>query len=181
MSEPIRININWNRWLNEYVCMDPEDYVRRRVAIHRLCSYGLIPFLRANGYSIAISNKELGSRIATGLYNNHGRHMLESDWSFGPIENTCMNDDYRAHFHHVINDAKWEVFWEQWGGWLDQHRHADIQDYIWSQVCSEHSPETEIANEHIYGEEEYAAEHDSRDVYLKDSIESNEWGGIRKR
>jgi len=177
----------WNKWLDAPVEWDQNEHMMRRHAIHKLCTYGLIPFLASYGYSISIDPKDLGSRIATGLFRNQGKRFLESNWQFGPIENEYMTEEYAMQFGHDIDDSAWETFWSLWGVWddVDQNaelgraRQCDIREYIWSQINGEHSVQL-IRLRELNEEEEYALELDSGDAYLKDSKESNEWGGIRK-
>lgn len=179
--------MSWTSWLNEKVAWETTEYIPRSTAIQRLCSQGLIPFLQFHGYAILISPKELGSRIATGLYNNMTRSHLESDWSFGPVENSCMLDDYEARYRHVISLDEWQKFWSIWGAWsdFDTERHRgwdrqrDVENYLWTQIDAEESRQTAVVREFIE-EEEYVPEHDSRDAYLRDAAESKEWGGRRR-
>jgi hypothetical protein len=178
--------MSWNSWLNEKVAWDITEYIPRGTAIQRLCNQGLVPFLESHGYAVAISPKDLGSRVATGLYNNMTRSHLESEWSFGPVENSSMSDDYEVRYRHVISSDEWQKFWSIWGVWsdFDTERHygwdrqRDVEDYIWTQIDAEGSRQTAIVNEFL--SEEYVPEHDSRDAYLRDAAESNEWGGRRR-
>jgi hypothetical protein len=175
--------MSWTSWLNEKVAWDAE-YVARGTAIQRLCKQGLIPFLESHGYAIGNHN-ELGSRIATGLYNNMRRSFLESDWCFGPVENRYLSEDYEARYRHVIDSEEWEKFWSIWG-WSDfstetnygWDRRQDVEVYLWTQIDADASRQTAVVNEFL--NDEYAPEHDSRDAYLRDAAESNEWGGYRK-
>ena len=50
--------MSWNSWLDEIVEWDQNEYIKRRLAIHKLCKYGLIPFLESHGYSVAVDHKE---------------------------------------------------------------------------------------------------------------------------
>lgn len=177
--------MSWNSWLDEIVEWDQSEYIKRRLAIHKLCKYGLIPFLESHGYSVAVDHKELGSRIATGLYINQGKSFMESNWRFGPVENKCMSEEYELYFNHHIDTDEWEKFWQIWGLWSDvdpastygAFRQEDIRYYMWSQVCSDQSKQIQKLRE---DEDEYAPEHEGGDAYLKDARESGEWGGIRK-
>ena len=177
----------WTDWLDETVEWDQNEQMMRRQAIHKLCTYGLIPFLASYGYLITIGAKQLGSRIATGLFKNQEKPYLESNWQFGPTENEYMTEEYHMQFAHDISEDSWETFWSLWGVWddIDQSteigkaRQRDIQEYIWSQVDGEVSPK--IAQLRALNEDdEYEPELDGGDAYLKDAKESNEWGGLRK-
>lgn len=177
----------WNEWLDELVQWDENEQMMRRQAIHKLCNYGLVPFLASYGYIVNIGSKDLGSRIASGLFKNQGKRYLESDWQFGPIENEYMTEEYTMQFGHDINEEAWETFWSLWGVWddIDQRtemgraRQRDIQEYIWSQINGEESPKL-IKLRALNEDEEYISELDGGDAYLKDAKESNEWGGLRK-
>ena len=178
----------WNEWLNELVAWDVNDELPRRAAIYHLCKRGLVPFLASHGYTIEVSVKELGSRIATGLFINRGKHTYDSNWSFGYVEEFSNNCEYRDRYYHVIDSDEWSKFWEIWGTWSDLDadsfrgldRRLDIQEYMWTQICHERSYQTGIVNEFLGIEGEDVSEYDNRDTYLKDAAESNEWGGYRK-
>ena len=94
--------MSWEDWLNEYVCWDTHEDITRRLAIYRLCKYGLIPLLEANGYRTTIKLHVLCSRIATGMYNNRNVNSLQSDWSIGETENVFVDNKYhKIHYEHV--------------------------------------------------------------------------------
>jgi hypothetical protein len=181
--------MTWNEWLSETVCWDADEYITRQTAIYRLCKYGLIPFFEANGYVISIKLETLCSRIATGLYNNQYVNTLDSNWTFGPIENTVEADslEHLAHYNHVMPVEEWEHFWAIWGVWPDVcnktnygwDRQNDIRDYMWTQLSLEESPQTQVVNELLCIDEGGAVEQDRRDAYIRDISESNEWGGRR--
>ena len=178
--------MSWTTWLDAEIEWDQNETMLRRQAIHKLCTYGLVPFLASYGYYVTLSPKDLGSRIATGLFKNQWKRYLESDWGFGPTENEYMTEEYNIQFGHDISDDAWETFWGLWGMWCDvdstdsgKDRQREIQEYVWSQVDGERSPQLirlRAQNE----DDEYATELDGGDAYLKDARESNEWGGIRK-
>jgi len=181
---------NWNIWLDELVFWDNYEYIPRRAAIGRFCRNGLIQFLQKHGYEVQINPKQLGARIATGLYKNRNKSILDSDWSsFGPIENNYNSEEYKDHYYHIVDSDRWDYFWSIWGIWsdvdLDEYRgwdrRMDIQDYIWTQLSLELSPQTQTINE-LLGifYEDIVEDGDGRDVYLRDMAESNEWGGIRR-
>ena len=177
----------WNDWLDEDVEWDRSEYVTRRKAIHTLCTYGLIPLLKSYGYTLALTNKDLGSRIATGLYKNERKSYVEANWGFGSVENEYMTEDYTIQFNHDINTEVWDRFWAIWGVWHDldasteygRFRQQEIREYLWSQVDGERS-EAILRLKELNEDDEYETELDSGDAYLKDSRESNEWGGLRK-
>lgn len=149
-----------------------------------------MPFVQANGYSfLGTSETELLSRIATGLYENRNRSCVESRWDFALV-NMQYFEGEEAHWHHIMSQDKWDVFWETWGQWTDvsldswrgEDRRIDIQAYIWTQLNLEDSSQTRVANEHMgindditHGEERHL-----EDSYLREAAESGEWGGYRK-
>jgi hypothetical protein len=178
--------MNWTTWLEELVEWDENELMTRGQAIHKLCNYGLVPFLASYGYSVTVSPKDLGSRIATGLYKNQGKTYLEGNWQFGPVQNEYMTEEYNMQFGHDINQNAWETFWSLWGVWEDvdeteigKARQREIQEYIWSQVDGEASPKL-VQLRALNECDEYEPELDGGDAYLKDARESNEWGGYRK-
>ena len=181
--------MNWEDWLNETVTWDLYDDIPRRTAIYRLCKMGLIPFLASHGYVVEVPLKLLGSRIATGLYMNRGRRSFESNWEFGYQEARKVDCPYKVHYAHVIDTEEWHKFWKFWGTWHDVDaelmygidRQYDIQEYMWTQISQDKSHHTRIVDE-LLGIEvgEDVSEYENRDTYLKESAESNEWGGRRK-
>ena len=179
----------WNNWLEESVVWDVYEDIPRRIAIHRLCKRGLIPFVESHGYVMNATLNELGSRIATGLFINRGKRTLERNWRFGYIESETNTPEYKYRYQQIIDTEEWEKFWNIWGVWSDldnysldgHHRQYDIQEYIWTQLSVELSPHTRIVDEFLGIEEnEDISELDGKDIYLKESSESNEWGGYRK-
>jgi hypothetical protein len=178
--------MTWTTWIEELVEWDENELMTRGQAIHKLCNYGLVPFLASYGYSVTVAPKDLGSRIATGLYKNQGKTYLEGNWQFGPVENEYMTEEYNMQFGHDINQNAWETFWGLWGVWEDiddtefgKARQREIQEYIWSQVDGEVSPKL-VQLRALNEDDEYETELDGGDAYLKDARESNEWGGVRK-
>ena len=183
------LSLTIERWLEEPVFWNNIEYISRRTAIVRLCVDGLIPFIEKNGYCIRILPQELYKRIAKGLFLNQRISTVVSKWSFSPIENPCTLNEHRAHFYHIVNPYKWENFWKRWGMWSDVsleyeygwHRQIDIQEYIWTQLDLDLSPQTQVVNEHLGLVDEAAMEdNDNRDNYIKDMAESNEWAGYRR-
>ena len=179
----------WNEWLNEHVVWDIQDEIPRRNAIYRLCKRGLIPFIESHGYVVDVSVKDLGSRIATGLFINKGKSSVDSNWNFGYSEEFSINCDYRDRYYDVIDIDEWTKFWEIWGIWSDideetfrgRDRQRDIEEYMWTQICHEKSYQTRVVNEFLGIERsDDVSEYDNRDTYVKDSTESNEWGGYRR-
>lgn len=180
------LNMSWNEWLSENVCWDMDEYITRQKAIYRLCKYGLIPFFEANGYNIAVGISTLCSRIATGLYNNRDVNTLDSNWLFGPVENTAAGIEnngleHLMHYNHVMPAEEWEHFWTIWGVWSDVcnktnygwDRQNDIREYMWTQLNLEESPQTQVVNELLCIEESGPVEQDRRDAYIRDISESN--------
>jgi hypothetical protein len=178
--------MNWENWLREIVTWGLTEEIPRHVAIRRLCKYGLIPFLNSHGYVLGINHIQLGSRIATGLYKNINKNGADSNWSFGLVINNRMCEEYEDQYRSIIDQDAWDAFWETWGCWSDfdpdthygWDRQMDVQYDIWSQIHAEGSKHTAAIDEMFRNE--YETEHDSRDSYLKDVAESNEWGGYRK-
>ena len=177
----------WNQWLNEVVTWNVLEDLPRRKAILRFCKYGLIPFIESHGYAIKISLHLLCSRIATGLYENKGKSSIDSNWNFTKFHEEIP--EYKYHFYDTIDTYRWNSFWASWGKWCDVEqdklyaadRRYDIQEFIWTQISQEESYQTKIVNEFLHSDDEqHASEYDNKDAYLKDLVESNEWGGIRK-
>lgn len=140
----------YKRWLEEIVCWDMVDYVPRREAISCLVSSGLYPLITSHGYIIKGEPKMFASNLATMLYMNRGCSMLDTKF---PLAKS-MGDNYdKEHFHHVLSYSVWEPFWANWSMWSDltdfrgQDRKIDIEEFCWSQLDLDRSPQTKIVNE----------------------------------
>lgn len=172
----------WKKWLDEPVVWRYLEKVPRRVALARFVK-GLIGFIQSHGYVFDVLPNELGSNLATGLFKN--RDSMDGNWRFGMREELYDETEYKNYYEMYIGDEAWENFWKRWGGWCDvdeKQRQYEIQSYVWTQLSIEKSRPTSIVNQllGIDEDQEDVSEHDSKDTYLKDSNESNEWGGYRK-
>jgi hypothetical protein len=181
--------LSWDAWLNEYVSWGA-SYLPRSVAIHRFVTRGLVPFLESIGYRLYSTPRALQSRIATGLYNNQGLSCLESNWSIAQ-ENAFFLEHDQYHFWHVVDPDSWAAFWDEWGQWTDVSkdswrggdRRIDIEQYVWSQINLDESPQTRVVNEHLGISDDYAEDggrETREDIYLREAADSGEWGGYRK-
>jgi hypothetical protein len=186
--------VSWSEWLNEWIEWDGK-YIRRSVAINRFVTHGLIPFVESKGYIWACRLNELRSRIATGLYRNQELSTMESDWEIARENHDFVEHDI-DHYWHVMHADVWEEFWESWGYWTDvsadswrgPDRRLDIQHYVWTQISLERSPQTQVVNElaglHEDRIEDWNAHQMAmaarEDVYLREAMESGEWGGYRR-
>jgi hypothetical protein len=184
-------------WLDSYVDWMDSEEIPRRVALSRFLQHGLIPWVHSRGYRIRAPLRLLGSRIATGLWVNRGLSCLESNWRFGN-ENIDYIPEERWHFNDKFDSEGWEGFWEAWGNWGDfslttsrgDDRRIDLQEYIWTQIDLENSPQTKELCEILGidfaivddGEPVATAGRGGRkeDMYLREAKESGEWGGWRR-
>jgi hypothetical protein len=180
--------MSWTSWLREPVFWAGVEEIPRHKAITRLCG-ALERFIKAHGYDLGCYPKQLRSNIATGLFNNRGKSVVESDWDLLPCNTSGLDDD-KTHFYHTIGRQEWAAFWARWGVWSDvsaEHfrgvdRQLDIQEYIWTQLNLERSFQTQVVNELLGISEEttYEDRTTGGDVYLRDAAESGEWGGYRR-
>jgi len=173
--------MNQTDWLNEMVCWDQMESMPRRVTIRRFCVHGLISVVTAYGYTV---DTTIVPRIAKGLYKNRGKTTFDSDWSFSPIVNSSpQTEDYKSHYYHVLDQDIWSQFWNRWGLWSDLtwDRKNDIEEYCWTQINLENSPQMQAVYSLMGLEDDiHPDERDGKDVYLKEAAESNEWGGYRR-
>jgi hypothetical protein len=185
----------WSDWLNEWIEWDGV-HIRRHAAIRRFVWNGLVPFVESKGYAWACRPTDLQSRIATGLYKNQHVATTGSDWEFARENKNYIEHD-TDHFWHVMNAEVWEAFWDRWGRWTDvdddswrgPDRRMDIQHYVWTQISLERSSQTQVVNElaGLSGDDRGEDWHTQQmvaaareDVYLREAMESGEWGGYRK-
>jgi hypothetical protein len=188
-------------WLVEKVYWNSSDrQVSRAKAISFFVKEGLYPFINSYGYSWGCTLRDLENKVATGLYNNIGRHYLESKWDFESY-NTAFTDEDVWHYDSVISTDAWREFWSQWALWCDVDpttergvdRQNDIERFCWTQLNLDKSPQTNILMEYIRngeyedmmgggGGDTYfgRAAVKKEDTYLKEAAESNQWYGWRR-
>jgi hypothetical protein len=169
------------KWLDEIV-WNGVEYIPRYTAIWRFVSKGLHPFLLKNGYVLQLDVKEFSSGIASLLYQNRGVSCLDAKCR-RILPCTVEEQDHKEHYYHVLSD-KWDMLWSQWS-WSDLQgdrgpdRQIDIQEYCWSQLDLDESPQTRVVEELLDTLEESPYLGRGEDVYLREAAESNEWGGFR--
>lgn len=184
----------WYDWLTELTDWSGGvSQLRRHRAIKIFVKEGLIPLLQSNGYRLACTAQDLCSNIATGLYENQGKAYLESNWNIGH-KNTDFLPEEKIHYYDVLNPDIWEDFWGYWGKWSDfdadsergLDRRYDIQDYMWSQLNLEGSPQTKTIL-YMLGIDDSGSNTaapmintKAEDVYLYEAAESGQYGGYRK-
>jgi len=140
-----------NAWLREIID-SPCGQISRYDVIDAFVE-DLIPFVESRGYTWA-NTSSVADRLATGLFVNHGKHYIESDWSMIPAPNVGAPEDLH-HFYYTIDGDSWLNFWSAWDSWIDvspetdrgPDRRLDIQDFVWRQLNLEHSPQTMAVNE----------------------------------
>jgi len=168
------------KWLDEIVCWNGVEHIPRYTAIWRFVSKGLHPFLIQNGYRVLGDVKTLTLGITHLLFVNRGRCCLNSEVLTLSYEDEA---DDKAHYYHVLSQEKWDTLWGVWARWSDltdnrgEDRKIDIQEFCWSQLNLDESPQTRVVDEMLsYPEEGVISK---EDVYLREAAESNEWGGFR--
>jgi hypothetical protein len=172
----------FRNWLNTIVCWDDVEYISRHTAIKRFVYKGLYPFIESHGYVIRGDAKTLTSAITTLLYKNRGTSCLNAK-VFASSKANEYHD--KSYFYHVISQAKWDSFWDAWSVWSDlndwrgEDRRIDIQEYCWSQIDLDESPQTRVVDELLSYSDESPTNARGDDTYLREAAESNEWGGIR--
>ena len=132
-------------WLNEALWCGE---TRRRVIWQ--FAQALVRFIEARGYAFQKSPKEMSSGIATLLYHNRG-HTLVTPVEL-PIQDDYSNE-HRQYYNHVIDPRQWEAFWGRWAWWEDVssdfgfYRKLDIEEYCWSQINLDLSPQTRVVED----------------------------------
>lgn len=159
------------KWLMEDVISHGGHMIRRRKAIFMLAR-GLEQFMKGYGYRFLLGINELSSGIATVMYQNRrdrlvGSYVFEKKYGYG--------DEHIQHYTHTVDREAWENFWKTWGFWddvssdspLGYFRRLDIEEYTWSQIDLDSSPQTRIVEAHtkdpediqMFPEEDYALTH----------------------
>jgi hypothetical protein len=189
--------MNWEDWLYEDIVFDGLVTCPRWKAIKLFVRDGLVPFLKRHGYVIGVTEQQLCSNLATGLFVNAKKSCLESNWKFGQVNVGSLPEYQRLHYFHTVDSDEWDNFWTAWGKWDDvceesqygSDRRYDIQDYCWSQLSPTLSPEiqnledvlsySEDGGRHYMGNSSGAASHaytasnygKNDDVYLREAAE----------
>ncbi len=191
--------MDWNDWLNQPLRWDVNKELERYKVIYRFVKDGLTPFFNSRGYIFKRDLQTICSRIATGLFNNEGKHYLDSDWAFGE-ENTDYIPEEKEHYHFIFSSDDWDDFWRIWGKWDDVandfyrglDRRMDIEEYCWTQLDLDKSEQTKKILDMLGIDEDVLndypksgkgnKDHQSRtdDIYLKEAMESGQYGGYRK-
>jgi hypothetical protein len=144
--------VSFEKWLEEIVCWNNTEYLSRQQAIWRFVSRGIVPFFIEHGYMIFNKN-ELASGIANLLYDKRGLSCMEGPYY--PTESYV--DEHKNRYYHVLGD-EWEAFWSSWGLWTDmtssrgEDRRIDIQEYCWTHIDLEKSPQTRVVEEFMEDE-----------------------------
>jgi hypothetical protein len=158
-------------WLNEQVATTGEQTISRRKAVHTLAR-GLHEFMKGSGYRLLLGVNDLSSGIATVMYHNRA-HRLTGPYVFE--RQYGYSDEHIQHYNHIVDRRAWEAFWDAWGFWddvsldspLGYFRRLDIQEYVWTQIDLEASPQGRIVEAwlntseepQIIHEEDYALTH----------------------
>lgn len=191
--------MDWDDWLNEPLRWDVNKELPRYRIIYRFVNDGLIPLFNSRGYRFKRDSQTICSRIATGLFNNQGKHYLDSDWEFGQ-ENTDYIPEEKEHYHFILSSEHWEYFWNSWGNWDDVakdfyrglDRRMDIEEYCWTQLELDKSEQTkrildmlgideDVLNDSPKGGKGNKGHHSKTDdIYLKEAVESGQYGGYRR-
>jgi hypothetical protein len=182
--------MKWTEWLDEFITT-PYGDIPRRTMLHRFVRYGLKPLVEAHGYRWAKGINDIQSALATGLYLNHEKPLMISDWTTIPTYTGDAIQEDADQFNLIFTWDVWDPFWSTWGSWEDvatdtnygADRRIDIQAFIWGQLDLHNSAQTQVVDEFIddgndHDESERRRRHD--DVYIRDSAESGEWGGYRR-
>jgi hypothetical protein len=126
-------------------------------------------------------------------------NSLESDWSF-EIENTDYIPEEKDHYYHIMNHSVWDRLWRKWEFWEDIRedtfrgldRRRDIEEYCWTQINLEASPQTRKIMDMLGIYEDGSSNENGAyrsnkdhiktmdDIYLREAIESGQYGGYRR-
>ena len=159
MAFDIHRNAVWEAWLDAPIDWGLTGSTTRRKAIVRFVKYGLIPFLESNGYYVSSAPRTIGSGIARLLFANEGLSCLET--TTAPANNDAYPEEHMHRYYHVIDGEKWDTFWNEWGVWtgVDEFssrgfdRRIEIQEFCWTQIDLEKSPQTQVVEEFLYYDE----------------------------
>lgn len=171
--------MKFEAWLQQPVRAE-NCIIKRATWIREFVKNGLHPWLKSKGYTWAVSEKDLGNYIATGLYDNMGLSLIESVWDY-PVPNIGYNQDDKMHFYHVVSLDEWDKLWLVWGSMEDvsddsprgQDRRFDIQEFIWGLIDVENSRQTRVLDEMLedLSESDYEERSNRVDIYIQEHYE----------
>jgi len=131
--------MDWHDWLHEEV----SSVYTRESAIKGLIKNSIAPLLNAEGFVLACSPIELGSMIASVLYEHGGKSFLSTPYMKHPFAGVECFEDYRSHYSSKVSYDKWNKIWNTWSFWseLGPDTRAMIEEICWMNIDLSLSPE----------------------------------------
>lgn len=128
----------WGYWLNEPIFMDKGviNICKRKHALYKFCTDGILPFLESNGYYTFKNDTELYAcilRVLFALYQGKKVIPHKVDYPHG--------EDHYSMFLHRLDTDSWTSFWSKWGALQDfevdaygEKLKTILPDLLWSWI-----------------------------------------------
>jgi hypothetical protein len=95
------------------------------------------------GFALACSPVELGSMIASTLYEQGDKSFLTTPYLKHPYMKTEFFEEYRSHYFSRMSYDKWNKVWSAWAFWseLTPDTRAMIEEICWMNIDLSTSPQ----------------------------------------
>jgi hypothetical protein len=149
--------MEWSAWLEE----DISSMFRRKDAIKTLIEDGILPLFKRIGYTMSCTPHELGSIIATIMYEHGRKSLLSVDLGRHPYSKCELFDDYRMHYDETMGYESWKHVWLAWVFWteLTADMKGLIEEVCWLNTDLASSPEIMAFDAQFEEEEEVSSYH----------------------
>jgi hypothetical protein len=131
--------MDWNDWLREDISL---MYTRGSI-IRTIIGSSIIPLLKQEGFVLGCSPEELGSMIASTLYEHGTKSFLSTPHLIHPYADAEFFEDYRSHYYSKMSYDKWNNVWKAWSCWVEltSDTMAMIEEICWMNINLSASPE----------------------------------------
>lgn len=131
--------MDWNHWLRE----DISSMYTRGGVIRAIIERSIVPLLKAEGFVLACSAQDLGSMIASTVYEHGGKSFTSAPYLKHPYRAVECFDEYRGHYFARMSYEKWNKLWKAWSFWaeLTADTRAMIEEICWVNINLSASPE----------------------------------------
>lgn len=111
--------------------------------IRAIIEKSIMPLLKGEGFVLACSSEELGSMIASTLYEHGNGSFLNTPQLKHPFIGAEFFEEYRSHYYSRLSYDKWGNLWKAWSFWteLTADTMAMIEEICWVNINLSASPE----------------------------------------
>ena len=154
--------LKWREWLHTLVYIDFRDdssVVKRFQSFQYFINKGLIPFVKAHGYTFQ-PGVDLANDLANILYDENHKDFHRQSFSrerYGKYANDLDLDHY---FNFGISKEDWDLFWDDWQ-WMTDFYDSNFRNrfllpsFVYNRLDLENSDVTFRLTKELEEEEEY--------------------------